>query len=275
MTAVAGIHQPHHALSGGGSTSPSISVPAGTAVTDTATLSGTNAASAGGTVTYSVYSDNNAATSWRSPGHGHGQRRERPGLEHGEPLDAGHLLLAGHYSGDTRRTTPPRSSTCGSEVETVTARRQHPPTSPRPSRVGARQGPSISVPAGTAVTDTATLSGTNVASAGGTVTYSVYSDNKCSDFVAGGGTVTVSAGSVPASSAVSLSTPGTYYWQASYSGDTSSNNAASIEHLWQRGRDGDRGGRHPPASARTLSGGGSTAPPSACRRAPRSPTQPP
>ena len=72
------------------------------------------------------------------------------------------------------------------------------------------------MPAGTAVTDTATLSGTNAASAGGTVTYSVYSDSACSDSVTAGGTVTVSAGKVPASSAVSLSTPGTYYWQASY-----------------------------------------------------------
>ena len=48
-----------------------------------------------------------------------------------------------------------------------------------------------------------------MASAGGTVTYSVYSNNKCSDSVTGGGTVTVSAGKVPASSTVSLSTPGT------------------------------------------------------------------
>jgi hypothetical protein len=35
----------------------------------------------------------------------------------------------------------------------------------------------------------------------------------------------VSGGKVPASTAVTLATPGTYYWQASYSGDPT--NAAS------------------------------------------------
>jgi hypothetical protein len=43
--------------------------------------------------------------------------------------------------------------------------------------------------------------------------------------VGSGGTVTVSAGKVPSSSSVSITAPGSYYWQASYSGDTT--NAAS------------------------------------------------
>ena len=53
-------------------------------------------------------------------------------------------------------------------------------------------GAAISVPANSAVTDQATLTGTNASSAGGSVTYSVYSDAACS--------ATVAAGS-PASSA--------------------------------------------------------------------------
>ena len=44
-------------LSGGGSTGASISVLAGTQVTDAATVSGANAATASGTVTYNVYTD--------------------------------------------------------------------------------------------------------------------------------------------------------------------------------------------------------------------------
>jgi virginiamycin B lyase len=44
-------------LSGAGQTGASITVPAGTSVTDSAQLTGANAASAGGTVSYSVYSD--------------------------------------------------------------------------------------------------------------------------------------------------------------------------------------------------------------------------
>jgi hypothetical protein len=88
-------------------------------------------------------------------------------------------------------------------------------------------GTSISVPVGTDVSDRATLSGVNAASAGGTVSYRVYSDSACTALVANGGTVVVSAGSIPASSAVDISIPGTYYWQASYSGDAASYNAAS------------------------------------------------
>jgi hypothetical protein len=88
---------------------------------------------------------------------------------------------------------------------------------------------------GTAVTDSATLSGANAAQATGTVTYTVYSAVFSDRFpylqwesAASGGTVTVTAGSVPDSDAVTLP-PGIYYWQASYSGD--SYNAPSVSQL--------------------------------------------
>ena len=85
---------------------------------------------------------------------------------------------------------------------------------------GGSTGASITVAPSTAVTDTATLSGTDTPAAGGTVTYSVYSDANCTQLVAGSSsTVDVTDGAVPASSPVSLSSSGTYYWQASYSGD--------------------------------------------------------
>jgi uncharacterized protein YaiE (UPF0345 family) len=166
------------------------------------------------------------------------------------------------YSGDS--TNAASTSTCGSEVETVTGTTP-PVTTPvtvttslsaggggcsstwgqSSSTRGNHQswggngsggtttcgkgsgqsGASISVPTGTAVTDSATLAGTDVAHAGGTVTYTVYSNDTCSTSAGSGGTVTVSGGVVPTSGAVTLTTPGTYYWQASYSGD--STNAAS------------------------------------------------
>ena len=85
---------------------------------------------------------------------------------------------------------------------------------------GSQSGGTISVPAGTSVSDTATLSGANTSSAGGSVTYMVFSDDACTDSVASAGTFTVTDGTVPSSSAVALTTVGTYYWQASYSGDT-------------------------------------------------------
>ena len=92
---------------------------------------------------------------------------------------------------------------------------------------GAQSGASVTVPPNTQVTDSATLSGTNAAAATGTVTYTVYSDPNCDGSVAGGGTKAVTAGSVPSSDPVSLANPGTYYWQAAYSGDGLNNSSSS------------------------------------------------
>jgi hypothetical protein len=87
-------------------------------------------------------------------------------------------------------------------------------------------GAQVSVLAGTLVSDAATLSGTNAATATGTVVYRVYSDPSCRTSVAQAGTKTVTAGSVPKSDPLALSTPGTYYWQVQYSGDD--RNAPSV-----------------------------------------------
>jgi len=92
---------------------------------------------------------------------------------------------------------------------------------------GGQEGEEITVPAGTAVTDQGTLSGENVSTAVGTVSYSVYSDPECSKLVANAGTVKVSEGEVPPSEPQTLSTPGTYYWQASYSGDAANEPSVS------------------------------------------------
>jgi hypothetical protein len=85
---------------------------------------------------------------------------------------------------------------------------------------GGQMGVSVSVPSGTAVSDQATLTGTNAGEATGTVTYSVYSDNACTLEVGSPDVEPITTpGIIPASQPVTLSQPGTYYWQASYSGD--------------------------------------------------------
>ena len=84
---------------------------------------------------------------------------------------------------------------------------------------GGQSGGAITVPEGTAVTDSATLSGENAATATGKVSYKVYSDKECKTLVAEAGEVSLTGGLVPASNAQTLSKPGTYYWQASYGGD--------------------------------------------------------
>ena len=96
-----------------------------------------------------------------------------------------------------------------------------------------RKSPSItttlsdtSAPVGSSVHDSATLAGAT-SDAGGTVTYTVYTDNACTTGARDAGTVTVTNGTVPDSNALTFNTAGTYYWQASYSGDTNNNAAES------------------------------------------------
>lgn len=83
---------------------------------------------------------------------------------------------------------------------------------------GGQTGQSITVPAGTAVSDTATLSGANIATAGGTVAYTQYTNSGCTAGATSAGTKTVANEVVPSSEALTPAA-GTYYWQASYSGD--------------------------------------------------------
>jgi DNA-binding beta-propeller fold protein YncE len=89
-----------------------------------------------------------------------------------------------------------------------------------------KKGEKLTVKEGEGVTDQATLSGENASKAGGKVSYKVYSDNRCATLVKEAGTVTVTSGAVPASESETLS-PGTYYWQASYSGDAANEKSLS------------------------------------------------
>jgi hypothetical protein len=76
-----------------------------------------------------------------------------------------------------------------------------------------------SVATGTPVHDSATLTGAT-ADAGGTVTYTVYTNNTCTAGAQSAGTKTVTNGIVPDSNPITFNTAGTYYWQAVYSGDS-------------------------------------------------------
>jgi hypothetical protein len=86
---------------------------------------------------------------------------------------------------------------------------------------------------GATVHDSATLSGAT-ADAGGTVTYTVYTDSACSQGAQSAGTKTVTNGVVPDSDAITFNTAGDFYWQAVYSGDVNNDGASSTcteEHL--------------------------------------------
>ena len=132
------------------------------------------------------------------------------------PTSGGYWCFGGYYSGDPNYPASSDTSTdgcffvrlpSGTSVTTMLSD-------------GPNSGSSLHVPENTAVTDSATLAGPGVSTAGGSFTYTLYTDNLCSNPVPNSSsTVSVTDGSVPPSSPVSLSTPGNYYWQAAYSGD--------------------------------------------------------
>ena len=93
---------------------------------------------------------------------------------------------------------------------------------------GGQSGTSVSLASGTAVTDTATLTGTSATMATGTVTYDVYSNSTCTSLAFKGTAQSITTpGTLPPSPPVTLSIPGTFYWQASYSGDSNNSPSAS------------------------------------------------
>jgi subtilase family serine protease len=185
------------------------SVKPSTSVKDAATLHDPYVSTATGTVTYTVYSDDTCTTSAASAG------TEKVGKDGVVPdsksvslKTPGVYYWQASYSGSLNggETT---LSPCGSEVEDVQGATTL--TGTLSSSTTTAESP---------VTDTAVLAGPEASTAGGTVTYTVYSTASCTSTkaVASGGEVAVTDGAVPSSSGVSLPA-GTYYWEASYSGD--------------------------------------------------------
>jgi hypothetical protein len=235
-------------LAGGGQSGASISVPTGTAVSDTATLSGTNAATATGTVTYSVYSDS-GCTTLAPGGGGSPETITTPGALPPSAMvtlsASGTYFWGVSYSGDSSNQSS--MSTCGTagEVETVTGTAATPqPTSLSTLLAGGGstngrnfrwEGRVVAVVAGSYVTDTARLRGTNAATATGTVTFTLYTQQTVTKnhhrfwhwvVLGTAGTVTVTAGQVPKSNAVTVP-DGVYEWQAVFSGDSANQPSAS------------------------------------------------
>jgi hypothetical protein len=211
-------------LSGGGKTGATISVMAGTPVTDAATLSGTNAASATGTVTYTVYSDASCTKVAAASGPKTVTGGAVPPSSAVTLSTVGTFYWKAAYSGDT--TNHSSVSTCGSagEVETVTV--APPATTLTTSLSGAGQsGAKITIPSGQPAHDVATLSGTNAAKATGTVTFKVYADSKCAKLVTSSSITTITKGQ--ARSGDKGLAPGVYFWTASYSGDAANRASAS------------------------------------------------
>ena len=129
---------------------------------------------------------------------------------------AGTFFWQAVYSGDANNLAA--TSVCTTETLVVS------PNAPSIATLLVPPGP---VAIGTPVHDTAVLTGAT-ATAGGTVTYTVYTNDTCTVLGATAGTVTVTSGVVPDSDPVTFTTAGTFFWQAVYSGDANNLAATSV-----------------------------------------------
>ncbi len=212
-----------------GKTTPTVSttlsassVTIGTAVHDSATLSGVTP-TAGGTVTYSVYSDSSCATLLLALGT---QTVANGLVPNSDPVTfdaAGAYYFQAAYSGDANNGAA--ASPCTSEQLTVA---KNSPSIATSLTGGNQTGANITVPSGTTVADSATLSGAT-ANAGGTVSYTAFTNSACTTGAqSAGATKAVTNGSVANSDPITFNTAGTFYWQAIYSGDANNNGSTSV-----------------------------------------------
>jgi len=158
---------------------------------------------AGGTVKYTVYTNSACSLGAKDAG----TKSVTGGVvQDSNPITfttAGAYYWQAVYSGDTNNLGA--TSGCGSEFLPV-------------GEVILTTLSSSSGVVGDSVHDSATLY--NVTNAGGTVTYTYYTNSACTGTgTAVGSPVTVTAGVVPDSNPVTFGSAGTYYWQAVYTGD--------------------------------------------------------
>lgn len=208
-------------LSGGGEEGEEITINEGTKAKDKATVEGTNSSSAEGKVLYKVYSDSKcehlvAEAGEKSVSSGAGTASSEEELE-----GAAVYYWQATYKGDSLHQES--KSTCGKEVLTVKAKTT---LSTALSGEG-KEGAELTAPEGLKIKDDATLGGSHSSSAGGKLLYKIYSDKECKDLVTSAGEETVSSGSVPASNEEELEGGQTYYWQATYKGDSLHQESAS------------------------------------------------
>jgi hypothetical protein len=206
-------------LSGGGQSGTSITVSQGAAVTDAATIGGAGGSSAAGSVSYEAFA-NSSCSGAATPAGSAGVAGGVAGASSAVTLAPGKYYWRASYGGDVGHE--PSTSPCGSEVLTVLA-----PTSISTVQSGGGiSGASLTEPNGTTVSDKAQIAGSFAASAGGTVSYALYKDSKCTVVAAAVSVASVVNGVAGASSSVKPG-PGTYYWKATYSGDAANEGSVS------------------------------------------------
>lgn len=128
-------------------------------------------------------------------------------------MTAGGLSYKVHYSGDTYNVV--NDTACQSVSATAST-----------VSVTGTLSTTTAILAGSSVTESATLSGAT-GNAGGSVKYTVYSNNSCTTLWGNAGTKSVSNALAQTSDPFSFPIAGTYYWQVVYSGDSNNSIATS------------------------------------------------
>ncbi|HEY6538096.1 MAG TPA: hypothetical protein VI138_03540 [Candidatus Dormibacteraeota bacterium] len=179
-----------------------------------------------GTVTFALYSDPACAdavpggvTSPAAIAYASGGFQATGSLTFATALASGTYYWIASYSGNYDNLA--YTSTCGEPVVVGGSGTLGASTPTLSTQLSASK-----ISTGGLAHDTATLSGAT-STAGGTVTYDVFSNPSCTGTPESAGTVTVTNGVVPDSQALSFATAGTDYWQASYSGDSANGPAVS------------------------------------------------
>jgi uncharacterized repeat protein (TIGR01451 family) len=190
----------------------------GTTVHDSATLTGATS-DAGGTISYGLFSDNTCETQIAdlTPTVDTVVNGVAPDSKPHTFNSAGTFYFQATYSGDSNNSGPV-SSPCTSETLVVS------PNTPSVSTLLSQSTGNV----GDSVHDSATISGAT-ADAGGTISYKVYSDNECTTLVADLTPVdnNVVDGVAPDSLSHTFNSAGTFYFQATYSGDNNNTGPVS------------------------------------------------
>jgi hypothetical protein len=186
------------------------SVLQGTAVSDSASLTGAGVSLARGSVAYSVYSDASCTKLIAAAGSG-ALSNGVAAASTAVTLPPGSYYWLASYGGDVNNRAA--ASACGSEALTVLAAT----TTGTTQSAGGVSGPSLTMPVGIPVSDVAHISGA-LAKAGGTVKYSLYTGDKCMGAARYTSVAPVVNGVAGPSASVRPAV-GRYYWQATYGGD--------------------------------------------------------
>ena len=194
----------------------------GSPISDRATLSG--GAAPTGKITFEVYGPNNDAC--KSPPaasstvnvSGNSTYESQPF----KPTAPGTYRWVASYSGDANNTGA-GPSPCGDPAESVIVTPALPPTQPDLASTA-----SPGAPAGSAVTDSAQLSGGSNPT--GTITFELYgpADYFCGRAPIFSSTVAVAGNGTYTSASFTATQAGTYHWVASYSGDETNRPAGPI-----------------------------------------------